>query len=65
MKRFFCTICGRIKRVRKYPTNIARPNAEQPEERIGTCSKHTDEPVTRIIRVSNELKTPVQTKRRA
>lgn len=40
MKRFFCTICGKLKRVRKYPHNIVRVNAEQPEERIGTCNKH-------------------------
>lgn len=40
MKRFYCTVCKRIKRVRKYPTNIENQYADDPTQRIGSCSRH-------------------------
>lgn len=40
MKRFYCTICGRIKRVRNLPRNTQSVNSMTPEKRIGTCEKH-------------------------
>jgi len=41
MKRFYCTVCKRIKRVRKYPANVVTPNAETVTNRVGSCSYHT------------------------
>jgi hypothetical protein len=38
MKRFFCTICKRVKRVRRLPITIV--NAENPVERTGKCDYH-------------------------
>jgi hypothetical protein len=43
MKRFFCTICGRVKRVRKYPIDITSVHSDNVLARVGTCSKHTEE----------------------
>jgi hypothetical protein len=40
MKRFYCTICRRIKRVRSLPTNVVRVHADEVKLRTGTCDKH-------------------------
>jgi len=40
MKRFFCTVCGRVKRVRKYPTNVVSVHADDVYARRGSCDKH-------------------------
>lgn len=40
MKRFYCTICKKIKRVRNLPPTIKTPNADNPTDRIGQCSYH-------------------------
>ncbi len=40
MKRFYCTICQRVKRVRTLPRNTQSVNSMTPEKRIGTCDKH-------------------------
>jgi len=40
MKRFFCTICGRVKRVRKYPISVSNKLAEDVHARVGRCDKH-------------------------
>jgi hypothetical protein len=40
MKRFFCTVCQRVKHVRKYPTSVDNPFAVSPQDRIGQCSWH-------------------------
>ena len=42
MKRFYCTICEKMKRVRVYPTNVQFSDALDPTMRVGTCSRHTD-----------------------
>ena len=41
MKRFYCTVCKRIKRVRALPANTQTPLADSPENRIGKCDYHT------------------------
>jgi hypothetical protein len=41
MKRFYCSICKKIKRVRKMPRVIEMPKAENPFERVGVCNRHT------------------------
>lgn len=40
MKRFFCTICGRVKRVRKYPTDVMSVHSDNVSMRTGTCTRH-------------------------
>jgi len=40
MKRFFCSICRKVKRVRKYPSNVVSIHADDVYARVGTCSKH-------------------------
>lgn len=44
MKRFFCTICGRVKRVRTLPRNVQSVNSVTPEKRIGACDRHFADP---------------------
>lgn len=44
MKRFYCTICRRIKRVRQYPSDITSQHSDVVGERIGTCARHSDTP---------------------
>ena len=41
MKRFFCTICNKIKRVQHLPHNVENAFATMPEERVGQCNRHT------------------------
>lgn len=40
MKRFFCTTCKKVKRVRKHPTRTINRFSEKPEDRLGTCNRH-------------------------
>ena len=40
MKRFYCTICQRVKRVRKYPISVSNKLAEDVMARVGRCDKH-------------------------
>lgn len=73
MKRFYCTICRKVKRVRKYPTNVATPNAEDIYQREGTCNRHSAMPVMQKYAKAhdvepvelNMLNTSRKTKRRA
>ena len=47
-KRFFCTICGRVKRVRHLPSIIQSPDAVTPAVRKGQCDRHFARPMTRV-----------------
>lgn len=40
MKRFYCTICKKFKRVRQYPANIQNMDALRVQDRMGTCKWH-------------------------
>lgn len=40
MKRFYCTICNKVRRVQKWPTNISLIHSEHPEQRRGECNWH-------------------------
>jgi hypothetical protein len=40
MKRFFCTHCQKVKRVRTFPPNVTALDSKSPEERHGTCRWH-------------------------
>ena len=50
MKRFYCTVCKKVKRVRKYPVNIQDADATQPVERIGQCNRHAIEQDWKLYR---------------
>jgi hypothetical protein len=41
MKRFYCTICKKVKRVQDYPMGIRDEYATGPEYRIGKCAGHS------------------------
>jgi len=53
MKRFYCTICKRVKRVRSLPRNVVAVNCEVPEDRTGTCDKHSVDYVPVAIKLAN------------
>lgn len=40
MKRFFCTVCQKVKRVRHYPASVADKYATNPGDRVGQCDRH-------------------------
>ena len=40
MQRFFCTICGKVKRVQHLPGNVVNPYSELVEMRKGECASH-------------------------
>jgi hypothetical protein len=42
MKRFYCTVCKSIKRVRKLPSNIKSQHSDTVTNRVGICNRHTD-----------------------
>ena len=41
MKRFYCTECKKIKRVRVIPLSVKQPEAEDVMERTGKCKWHS------------------------
>lgn len=40
MKRFFCTKCNRVKRVRSLPTILENKELLDPSLRLGQCNSH-------------------------
>jgi len=47
VKRFYCTICKKVKRVRVLPVDAQRhyeypPVHKNPKLRTGTCTRHND-----------------------
>jgi hypothetical protein len=57
MKRFFCVICKRIKRVRVLPSDVQHYDViENPINRTGTCRFHTGTRV-KSVRPSKTVKT--------
>lgn len=49
MKRFYCTICKRVKRVRKMPTRIQDADSIDVTLRVGECNRH-NAPKARVVR---------------
>lgn len=43
MKRFYCTICKKVKRVRNLPADTIRVESNDPTLRVGTCDKHHEQ----------------------
>lgn len=51
MKRFYCTECKKVKRVRVYPASVGNSQyATKPEDRVGQCTRHLSESYNRTIR---------------
>ena len=50
MKRFFCTICGKVKRVRSIPSNTRNPQHTNVMQRMGECDRHSAQftPMNRV-----------------
>lgn len=40
MRRFFCSICKKVKRVQKWPKNVENRDSGVVTDRIGTCNHH-------------------------
>lgn len=40
MKRFYCTVCKKVRRIRKYPAIITTSKADVVTDRIGKCNRH-------------------------
>ena len=55
MKRFYCTICQRVKRVRQYPADITLQHSDVVFARTGTCARHSSDsaPVLITQKLSN------------
>ena len=66
MKRFFCSICRKVKRVRKYPNDVVSIHADDVYARVGTCSRHSLESAPVLITQKlSTLKATLQNKKRA
>lgn len=64
MKRFYCTVCKAVKRVRNLPATLDRNSASvNPSDRIGECDKHSAPHVSKLISFpASEVKwTPANT----
>ena len=40
MRRFYCSVCQKIRHVRVMPANVITPESDKPTERIGLCRWH-------------------------
>jgi len=40
MKRFFCTVCNKVKRVQKWPHNVVNADSGVVTQRVGSCNHH-------------------------
>lgn len=55
MKRFYCTVCQKVKRAQKWPDVITHQSADSPKLREGKCNKH-ERPMLNTSRVINVRK---------
>ena len=69
MKRFYCTVCKKVKRVRRFPVSIEILISVSPIDRTGECNWHVEGRIKPLrghsIRVRpNEVKiTPIRQKK--
>ncbi len=42
MKRFYCTVSKKLKRVLQYPANVKDTSAKLPQDRVGECKWHAN-----------------------
>lgn len=69
MKRFYCTICRKVKRVQKWPDDVQAYTSINVFDRMGTCNYHT---MGRVVHVSTRVRpskpakvvAPIQQKRK-
>jgi hypothetical protein len=52
MKRFYCTVCNKVKRVQRWPDNVQAYTSVNVFDRIGECNWHNGGP--RIIRTTGQ-----------
>lgn len=53
MKRFYCTVCKKVKRVRRLPALLQNEQSIDPSLRVGACNRHFEAKpakVTRLVR---------------
>jgi len=53
MKRFYCTVCRQVRRVRNWPTILSKPNEVSPGKREGKCDWHSGVP--RVKRIPKKV----------
>jgi len=41
MKRFYCTVCQKIRHNKHWPARITNQSDKNPAERMGVCSRNT------------------------
>lgn len=70
MKRFYCTICKRVKRVQKWPIIVENVAFTDPRDRVGQCNYHANPELAtarKIVQMVHQVKTtitPVRTTNR-
>lgn len=62
MRRFYCSICQKVKHVRVMPSTVKTPNAENPRDRVGECRWHRDESHRSFLNGQLTPKKPSQAK---
>ena len=65
MQRFFCTICGKVKRVQHLPGNVENPYSELVEMRKGECASHNRIQSGRAQSSQTAVSGRIQSKRKA
>lgn len=55
MKRFYCTVCKKVKRVQNLPIVIENEIADNPVNRIGICNHHSSPkiPKVKVVKVDS------------
>lgn len=53
MKRFFCTICQQVKRVRSLPHKIENVSLLDPSKRLGKCEFHNYDGRNQYLNLKN------------
>lgn len=46
MKRFYCTVCNKVKRVRRLPADV-RKHPEAKPAFVGSCTRHANAQASR------------------
>ena len=48
MKRFFCTVCKKVKRVQQWPIDVQAYSSVNVYDRMGTCNRHSEPKVYKV-----------------
>jgi hypothetical protein len=55
MKRFFCVVCKKMKRVQRWPVMIQNVESDTPQDRVGACNRHTNTRSSSALRVARPV----------